>query len=452
MANTGNICVFDNKIQGGFTQISQWVTIKCMGKKEQKGSLGIEALGLYTLLKSLPPYWVTSVKLMSVITGLSEYKIRNILQDLGNNNMLRRMERFEGGKHFHYFLFNNEHSCEQFDNYITTCEQNGIYPTIEQIMEFAETLNIIEDDTNIPDSDIDTSKIQHYENFSTNIQSVENFSTNFKQDENLTTYTILDQYNTKNKNNIIYNNISINKVDCGKTSQNNFKPNIKKPFSIKKSDVISSSYHTKPNLFSLTETGAAEVNLGSKRRNKDVVKNKVQLMEIEKGDSISTMDTQGFKNTMGDLTAEDNQMARVTHSMQEFLALEKKVNKTNMQKMTRLKQLKKEISKLGANPSVASNLETYVESYMDTYGLLATASLHAKYDKLKAITYGNPDMMNAIINDAIQGNWKDFHVSDDIEKKFKHVKNDSIKNIQTVIDTNDDDDYAVDDNGNLLQY
>ena len=52
------------------------------------------------------------------------------------------------------------------------------------------------------------------------------------------------------------------------------------------------------------------------------VKNKVQQMEMEKNDSISTLDTMGYKNTIGKLTDVDNELSRAIKSSNEILALE----------------------------------------------------------------------------------------------------------------------------------
>ena len=189
----------------------------------------------------------------------------------------------------------------------------------------------------------------------------------------------------------------------------------------------------------------------AKKRRGGKIKNKVQQKEIEKGDSIRTIDTAAFKHTMDELTQEDNAQARVLKQYREAEELDKALNKSTVKTISNTKAMKKHAAKVIKDVEVLNMMEDYLDTYIPKYGVMSKATFDLMWNDLQTQTNGDKNILLESIRNSIKKGYRDIYVT---KPNTTYVPNQIPNSMPEVEDNINESMYelATDEDGNPLMF
>ena len=416
--------------------ISNEILLNTKTNNGQEERLSCGARGLFWTILNLPNDWTVTESGLATITGESEYTIKKLLKEL---------------KYWGYL------------DYIMLKNDKGIFTQRAFIIK--EVLN----------SDIDMDKCIFSSSSDTKSSRVDSHSVE-NQSDGIQSGGFLRQYNNIINNNIENNNLSLNKDIKTYTNSEEFESEFSqdkinnKHVSHVSQDPQTSSFSkdlkiTKQNwaachdenqeiknIFNVTDP-INEPKLTNKQKRQQEklqkVKNQVQQMEMEKGDSVVGVNTL-INRTMGDMTAEENELSRAVHAANELLELNQAVNKSNMQKLSNIKMMKREADKIISNKEVAKWFKDYLEVKIQKTGHMAKPAVNLLYEELDRISCNNPQTMIIVLKEAIKRGWNSFYINPEIERQVEGLK--QIQ--QNTVTNNNEEEYVelLDENGNPITF
>ena len=392
--------------------------------------LSCGARGLFWTMLNLPNDWTVTESGLATITGESEYTIKKLLREL---------------KQWGYV------------DYTMLKNDKGIFT--QRVFILREVLHSdIDMDKCIFSSDTKSSRVDS--------QSMENHSGGIQSGG------FLSQYNNIINNNIENKNISLNKdintytnskeFESVSTQENNNNIHVShvskdletssfsKELKIPKQD--KAACHDKNHNITSIMVPKDPVNEAAEKkaaRKKD--KNKVQKAEQEKGNIVRTIDTQGAM-VMSDLSSEDNETARAIKLVQQITALNKQVNKTNLDKLTNIEQMQKEADRIIPDMEVSKWFNDFLEVKIQKTGHMAKPTVRLLYEDLKEKACNNPKTMVIMLKEAIRLGWNDFYMSDSVQKQVEGLK--QVQQIEDSYQPEEEDEYIelLDENGNPIKF
>ena len=188
----------------------------------------------------------------------------------------------------------------------------------------------------------------------------------------------------------------------------------------------------------------------AKKRRGGKIKNKVQQMEIEKGDSIRTIDTQGFKNTMAALSEDDNCMSRLVKQMNIAKEMDKQLNKSTAKSMSNMKVMKKHAAKVIQDVEVLNMMEDYLDTYIPKFGVMSKATFDTMWGDLQKDSNGDKTIILEALRNSIKNGYRQIYIP---KSDNKYVLN--VETYTPKVDENIDAsmyELATDENGNPLTF
>lgn len=188
----------------------------------------------------------------------------------------------------------------------------------------------------------------------------------------------------------------------------------------------------------------------AKKRRSGKIKNKVQQMEIEKGDSIRTIDTQGFKNTMAALSEDDNCMSRLVKQMNIAKEMDKQLNKSTAKSMSNMKVMKKHAAKVIQDVEVLNMMEDYLDTYIPKFGVMSKATFDTMWGDLQKDSNGDKTIILEALRNSIKNGYRQIYIP---KSDNKYVPN--VETYTPKVDENIDAsmyELATDENGNPLTF
>ena len=190
------------------------------------------------------------------------------------------------------------------------------------------------------------------------------------------------------------------------------------------------------------------------RRGGDRIKNVVQKMEMEKGDTIKTVDTQ-VAHTMNELTAEDNKLSNVIRMANELESMNKSINKSNMKKLGNKKQMQKYAEKLISDVEICDKFKDYLDVKIEKTGPMSKKSVDLLVEDLYHKSNNNKSLMLCMLREATKLGWGDLYINDTIEKQAAEFNTVQKTGENNTVESNEDD-YEVidlfDENGNKIKF
>ena len=396
---------------------------KIKDKDGKEKLLSVETLGVYFRLLMLPQTWKLTHSSLADLCGLSGGKMKKCLDEL---------------KQLGYVYM------------IQTLNEKG---------KFAEFIYVLREATNTPIYDVvangvDMSKIECIIDDSTHSQFTHHVLTHQVNEDTLYKYVI----NTNNTNtNCINTNNKNTKIFVNKNFRQTNNSCIFKDKNTIDQDLTVSNDFTKSVLEDHNEikheAGFTNLNIPKPKK----IKNKVQLMEMEKQNEISTIETQEFKK-LGDLTDTDNVNAQMLKTAKEIINLGKSVNKANYTKQVNKKQLSKYVESLVNNKELADGLNMYLDVRIDKSGPMNKTSVKLMFEDLQSLCANNQKIMLAVLREASKLGWNDLYLTDKIKNEYGLTNN--TQTIQKKMDElisqpvveEEDFDYVTDESGNIVQF
>lgn len=417
----------ENYPEGNFLTISKQIT---QYRKEDGELLSSQAIALFFRLLCTPPNYVFKLQDAKTKFGLTRDAARSAINELQEAGFVKREDiRNELG----YTLI-NIYVRECLDlNFLESRVQNPI-----------SEIGYRESSTGKPISEIGDPYINKY------VES-NNKQLNILQ-KNINNYLPptfpSEKIGTQNS----LNNSNIGSIDSSHVSHTPATSSLKLP-NVSKQDVALDNNQDKiKNIMSVTDP-KNEVKEKPKRGG-DRVKNAVQRMEQEKGDSIHTVDTQ-IANTMDNLTDEDNRLSNMIRIAKELESTEKAINKSNIKKLTNKKQMQKYVEKLITDIEVCDKFKDYLDVKIEKTGPMSKKSLEILVEDFIRTSNNDKSLMLAMLREATKKGWGDLYLNENIEKQaaqFNTVQKMEENNTEEI----NDDDFAVidlfDENGNKIKF
>ena len=397
------------------------------------------AKSVFLTIMNLPKDWELTEKGMATIMGMSEYSIRKVFKELKEWGYLDyQMMKDSDGKYTEKLYILREVINSPLD--MDRC----IFPTSAN-------------STAVETTRMETTRMDSH--------SVENHSDGDHSDG------FWGQYNNIINNNIINNDLNLNnnlyirsnseefvaesplektKEDLSHGSQENYLTSSSNLPKITKHDWA--AHHDKNHDITQMMVPKDPINeAAEKKRKKEEMKNRVQKAELEKGNSIRTMDTQGAR-LMSELTSEDNEASRAVTLVKRITELNKQVNKTNLDKLSNIEQMQKEADKIIPDMEVSKWFNDYLEVKIQKTGKMAKPTVRLLYDSLKEKACEDKNTMILLLKEAIRLGWNDFYVSDNIQQQVENSK--QVQQIKTETEIPNEDDYCevLDENGNPIKF
>lgn len=463
-----------------------------------------QALGVFWRLMCLPPTWHLTLVGLCTLCGISSHIGRQCLNELMEWGYVEKKQTFdERGKFSKSIYLIRETINGQIDwaNSIIN-EQTIEFLTDNELEEYK---NYVTENGQI----LSRNDIQNFNEISLNLSKLTptiskmSKSTDLEQYNNVEQYNNIDKYNNLFlKNNIKNNNTNFSlekfETDNSKNSLSKENNNMEKTCSIEKNSsslnslnnsnmTTKNSYNTDPKELNcqkftnrkmprkknsynsennsqqnLMQKFLTSTNGDNEDNSKKRTKNKVQQKEQQKGDTISTVDTQEFLRVMGELSVEDNQVAQYLAAAKQIAAENKRINQTNVKKMTNVKRLQTYAASCGAQADIIELLNKYIKVYVEKYGCLAKETFDELYKGLESKTGGNNSAMKELITMAIKYAWKDFYIPDGYKLPVKINSTKDCSNTEQEDksddlipeDELDEDMYelATDEDGNYIEF
>lgn len=191
-----------------------------------------------------------------------------------------------------------------------------------------------------------------------------------------------------------------------------------------------------------------------KRRGKKGTKNKVQQMEIEKGDSVSTMETQGYRNMINDLSAVDNHISRMIKQSNEVKEANKALNASTIKSTTNKKNLKKYAAKIINDKDILTMMEDYLDVCITRFGAMEKVAVKIMWEDLQKGSGGDKTIMLESIRNAIKNGYRQIYISKTTPNTYTPKQNSDIKEMPDVGEVVDESMYelATDEDGKPLTF
>ena len=464
----GNLISFDKNYSSGFTRLTKRITL---GGQERQPSL--KAIGMYAILCSLAPGWVLTREGFKKQFDVTRDTYKATMQELEELGYIRQVKTHINGVYsYFYYIFTNPKNTTIFDSIQKCLEDQGVIVDAncvsfiqKQFAKYLEQYGLNTDEETIQkfinQPENQNILYQGPGNQPLDFQPLENQPLENQPLENRAVYIII--------NNIIINNIIINKyknkntnlpenqvgTEC--TNNNNITKDIFK-FKIQKKPLVNTCTESAEKISKLMmapaeETFPAQLTKEERKKQKQEEKLKRQQETAARIDeqfnnaTVATQSCAAVKHTLGEMTEEDNELSQAMRCSKEILSVYKQVNKTNVQKLTRRKQLEKWLNKEVDNPTLRKSLVRFCNMYIDTFGLLSSESLGLKIDDLQQQTNGNINMMCDCVDKATKASWKDFFTTTKQQNQLAMCY--SPTNTQQTIK---EDKIAVDENGEPLKF
>lgn len=471
----GNLIGFDKNYSSGFTRLTKRITL---GGQERQPSL--KAIGMYAILCSLAPGWVLTREGFKKQFNTTRDTYKATMKELEELGYIRQIKTHINGVYsYFYYIFTNPKNTTIFDSIQKCLEDQGVIVDAncvsfiqKQFAKYLEQYGLNTDEETIQKfiNQADNQNILYQEpaNQPLDFQPLENQPLENQPLENRAVYIII--------NNIIINNIRINKyknkntnlpdflegVEC--TQKNNNIDNTNKDifkFKIQKKPLVKTCNESAEKISKLMLAPAEEtfpVQLTKEERKKQKQEEKLKrqqetvarIDEQFKNNSVSTQSCAAVKHTLGEMTEQDNELSQAMRCSKEILSVYKQVNKTNVQKLTRRKQLEKWLNKEVDNVTLRKSLVRFCNMYIDTFGLLSSESLGLKIDDLQQQTNGNINMMCECVDKATKSSWKDFFTTAKQQSQLATAYKPVVQAEQSVPDNRYE--LALDENGNPYEF
>ena len=390
-----------------------------------------DTLSIFWRLMSLPDDWDLSIRGLQKITGFGSQKITRCLNELFEIGYLQSYKVTKDGKFMGYMYYLKEvlneelwYTCQDPEvvNIENECRNNPLCENVEKndenVIDFYDQnpsnsdISISEPCPDFPVSGFSGSGKSIYGKPWT-IKNINNKEKNYKEKKKINKINssskeeevLLCLDNSKNissrgsLDNCSMENLKQEKISHGTCSSKNSIPRINKQDKAPQENFLDFMQCQDP------------INKPKQKVKVKKVKNKVQQMEMEKNDSISTLDTMGYKNTIGKLTDVDNELSRAIKSSNEILALEKRVNMANMKKLSNKKTMTKYINQIVPDAPIQSAMGDFLEMYVNKFGVLSKPALKLLYEDLIKLSDGDVEKQKEIINNAVKNQWKQFYVT-----------------------------------------
>lgn len=487
----GNLLKQRAKHVGNFTMIHNEILFL----KDKNGNpLDPYLLTLFWRLMSLPPTWDLNIKGLASISGFSYNKTARCLkqlQELGYLQMkpVNENDNFSGYVYTLKETLNPELWNIDGQKELVNLEDEQKGNMYEEFLEKQKEENsdtktftelILCDSTSCDSTSCDSTGCRQYKiinNKENNNKEKNNkYQNNYNKPIQTKVCTREDQKNSLSKeNNNMEKTCSMEKNSSSLNSFNNSNMTMKNSYSTgpkelncqkftnRKMPRKKNSYNFENNSQqNLMQKFLTSTNGDNEDNSKKGTKNKVQQKEQQKGDTISTVDTQEFLRVMGELSVEDNQVAQYLAAAKQIAAENKRINQTNVKKMTNVKRLQTYAASCGAQADIIELLNKYIKVYIEKYGYLAKETFDELYKGLELKTGGNNSAMKELITMAIKYAWKDFYIPDGYKLPVKINSTKDCSNTEQEDksddlipeDELDEDMYelATDEDGNYIEF
>ncbi len=400
--------------------------------KIQEKPVSLQALGLFWRIMSLPPNWQLNVKGLASISGCSKNKITACLEELkqaGYITLTKQTNEKGQIEGYNYYIYETTNEAlwneEQMEEIVNTKDQyvdNDFFTKPDPQNEDMEKPYPQKPDLEKPDLEKPDLENGHQYNIINNkelniIKNTKNLSisknqtidksivtegqfSNIKISKDKVTKTVLDK-----------NNINLINLSCPKGSS-----------------------------FPKNKLPNAEQKKLARREAREQ-----KNMEQPISNSIRTIDTQGYKK-VGDLTSQDNELAQAIKFSKELTEVQKQVNKTQMNKVSRRNHIKKSLAKSGMDSQLIQCLSDYLDMYMDTKGLITNKALDLKIQELQKLSNNDVSKMCNLVTLATKNQWLNFYDTKDNKQVQTEISSSNL------INTSQELKLAVDENGNPLMF
>lgn len=380
-----------------------------------------DVLGLYMRLIFSTEEFHFNLKSLSKLMGYSMEKTRKCVNTLIELGYLRRYQRIDKGR-FTTSIYVIVESIDGEIDWEHTSLPNSI--EIEEISE-SELPNAEKPSSGIPECGKPNCGKQNFGN----PEGINNNNIDNKNKLNNKNINVFPQLFSSEKSCLSFSGLKIKKEDINMDTCN-----------------MDSGTDCSSNLMYPKEKHED----AAKKRRGGKTKNKVQQMEIEKGDSIRTIDTQGFKNTMAALSEDDNCMSRLVKQMNIAKEMDKQLNKSTAKSMSNMKVMKKHAAKVIQDVEVLNMMEDYLDTYIPKFGVMSKATFDTMWGDLQKDSNGDKTIILEALRNSIKNGYRQIYIPKSDNKYIPNVETYTPK-----IDENIDAsmyELATDEDGNPLTF
>lgn len=380
-----------------------------------------DVLGLYMRLIFSTEEFHFNLKSLSKLMGYSMEKTRKCVNTLIELGYLRRYQRIDKGR-FTTSIYVIVESIDGEIDWEHTSLPNSI--EIEEISE-SELPNAEKPSSGIPECGKPNCGKQNFGN----PEGINNNNIDNKNKLNNKNINVFPQLFSEEKSCLSFSGLKIKKEDINMDTCN-----------------MDAGTDCSSNLMYPKEKHED----AAKKRRGGKIKNKVQQMEIEKGDSIRTIDTQGFKNTMAALSEDDNCMSRLVKQMNIAKEMDKQLNKSTAKSMSNMKVMKKHAAKVIQDVEVLNMMEDYLDTYIPKFGVMSKATFDTMWGDLQKDSNGDKTIILEALRNSIKNGYRQIYIPKSDNKYIPNVETYTPK-----IDENIDAsmyELATDENGNPLTF